>query len=429
MQELLSILVHLPVLAVVVGGSFLYLYARKNNTTQVVLTLAIEVFFYFFLDAQLVNPTSDPLWVVFACTMIPALSPFALAFLICYIWKLYYEKTLPWYMYLWFAAPIAICSVSIMLYLVVGNEDASNFQELYNRLRHFPEQYEYRNDIRLMYFTQRYSFYLAYGIYATSTIIFALITMSRTGFNGRTLRAFLFKKASLPPMHILMLAIIMLLIFIALRMIAGRFFLIDHPFFNILSSVLQAFCILQIAIASFCVDYVECTLRQVYFLDPKEDLDKEAIENTYSESEKEEQEGLISTDDDLEDEDSIDDDAFRLVQERLEVGLHEMMIEKKAFLDSELHLVDVARQLGTNRNYLSRHINEKYRVNFNEYLNRMRIEYSKDYMLSHPELLLDTIAVECGFSTAQSFGRKFKAIEGVTPRSWLVALMKQKKKG
>lgn len=437
MQELLSILIHLPVLAVVVGGSFLYLYARKNNTTQVVLTLAIEVFFYFLLDAQLVNPKSDPQWVIFACTMIPSLSPFALAFLLCYIWKLYYERTLPWYMYLWFAAPIAICSVCTMLYLVVGTEDAISFQELYDRLRHYPEQYEYRNDIRLMYLCQRYSFYFAYGIYATWTIAFALMAMSRTGFNGRTLRAFLFKKASLPPMHILMLSIIMLLIFIALRMVAGRFFLYDHPFINLLFAVLQAFCILQIAIASFCNDYVECTLRQVYFIDPKEDLDKEALSTPDNDDEEDNtlsrhHSGTQTIKDDTEmDEDkdsNMDADAFQLVQERLEVGLHEMMIEQHAFLDCELRLVDVARKLGTNRNYLSRHINEKYNVNFNEYLNRMRIEYSKDYMLRHPEQLLDTIAVECGFSTAQSFGRKFKAIEGLTPRSWLVEVMKVRRK-
>lgn len=428
MEQLLSILVHLPVLAVIVGGCFLYLYARKNDTTQVVLSLAIEVFFYYMLDAQIVNPSASPEWVIIALTFIPSLSPFAMAFLICYIWKLYYEKPLAWHQYLWFAAPIAIFSICFMLFLVVGLDQAATYQEHYDRLRCFPEQYEYRKDIRLMYLVQRYSFYIAYAFYAAWTIGFALVAMSRTGFKFKTLHAFFFKKASLPPMHILMLSIISLLIIIGLRLILGRYYLFDHPSINILIASLQAICIIHIVLSTFCVDYVECTIRQVYFIDPKEDLDKEAIDNTYTDKEKgiEEEEDEEDIDDNSDD--NIDADAFRLVQERLEVGLHEMMIENKAFLDSELHLVDVARKLGTNRNYLSRHINERYRVNFNEYLNRMRIEYSKDYMLRHPEQLLDTIAVECGFSTAQSFGRKFKAIEGVTPRSWLVACMKQKKK-
>lgn len=439
MEQLLSILSYLPFLTVIVGGSFLYLYAHKNDITQVVLSLAAEVFFYYLLDAQLVNPSADPEWVIIACTFIPSLSPFAMAFLICYIWKLYYEKPLAWHQYLWFVAPISIFSVSFMLYLVVGAEDAANFQSLLDRLRYFPDQYEFRNDIRLMYFFQRYSFYGAYVVYAIWTIGFAYMTMKRTGFNQRTMSAFLFKGASLPPIHILMLAIICLLSTIGLRIIVGRYFLFDHPWFNILIAIIQAFCVIQIVLATYCIDYVECTLRQVYLIDPKEDLDCEALEPVDTDEAEDHpaialtsKEITESTDDEDEtvdlDTEVEDIDAFRLVQERLEVGLHEMMTEKKAFLESELRLVDVARQLGTNRNYLSRHINEKYHMNFNEYLNRMRIEYSKDYMVRHPEQLLDTIAVECGFSTAQSFGRKFKAIEGMTPRSWLVALLKQQKK-
>ena len=60
-------------------------------------------------------------------------------------------------------------------------------------------------------------------------------------------------------------------------------------------------------------------------------------------------------------------------------------------------------------------------MSYNDYIAHLRIEYAKQYMLQHPDMLLDAIAEQCGFGTAQAFGRKFKTVEGITPRTWLVA--------
>ena len=158
-------------------------------------------------------------------------------------------------------------------------------------------------------------------------------------------------------------------------------------------------------------------MRQFWFLDPREDLSNEQLMEDASAEELAEgqpdmAESLFGA--------NLDMDALSEVEARIAKGLHDMMDEGHAYLDNSLHIEQVARALGTNRYYLSRYINENYHVNYNEYINRMRLEYAKQYMLQNPDMLLDVVAADSGFGTAQAFARKFKAMEGITPRTWLV---------
>jgi AraC-like DNA-binding protein len=84
--------------------------------------------------------------------------------------------------------------------------------------------------------------------------------------------------------------------------------------------------------------------------------------------------------------------------------------------DAELTLPKLARKLGTNTSDLSRAINEGLGVNFNELINRMRVDSVKSALADPNEMrsLLD-IAFDAGFSSKASFNRSFKLYAGVTP--------------
>jgi AraC-like DNA-binding protein len=87
--------------------------------------------------------------------------------------------------------------------------------------------------------------------------------------------------------------------------------------------------------------------------------------------------------------------------------------------DPELNLQSMARQLGTNSSDLSRAFNEGLGQNFNELVNRMRVEAVQQALAAGGVRrgLLD-IAFEAGFSSKASFNRCFKLYAGETPSAF-----------
>lgn len=95
------------------------------------------------------------------------------------------------------------------------------------------------------------------------------------------------------------------------------------------------------------------------------------------------------------------------------------MATKKPYLNPDLSITDVAFALRSNRTYISVLINENFEMNFREYINEQRIEYSKQVMLKNPDEILEVIAEKCGFGSDSQFAKKFKDSEGISPKQWL----------
>jgi ligand-binding sensor domain-containing protein/AraC-like DNA-binding protein len=91
--------------------------------------------------------------------------------------------------------------------------------------------------------------------------------------------------------------------------------------------------------------------------------------------------------------------------------------EEKLFLNPSLSLRDLAQRLRTHPNHLSRVINEKFGLSFNDFINRYRIDEAKR-RLADPEerdaSILD-IALESGFFSKSVFNTAFKKFSGTTP--------------
>jgi AraC-like DNA-binding protein len=84
--------------------------------------------------------------------------------------------------------------------------------------------------------------------------------------------------------------------------------------------------------------------------------------------------------------------------------------------DPALNLAGLARKLGTNTSDLSRAINDGLALNFNELINRMRVDAVRASLANANDnrSLLD-IAFDAGFSSKASFNRSFKLLAGETP--------------
>ena len=94
--------------------------------------------------------------------------------------------------------------------------------------------------------------------------------------------------------------------------------------------------------------------------------------------------------------------------------------KQKIYLDPDINLPSLSRELGTNRTYLSQLINQEFGLNFNQFINKYRTEEAK-VMLTQEALQYLTvkeIGEKCGFSTHQSFVRCFREYYDVTPGAY-----------
>jgi AraC-like DNA-binding protein len=107
---------------------------------------------------------------------------------------------------------------------------------------------------------------------------------------------------------------------------------------------------------------------------------------------------------------------------QLAIRLEQVMSEEQLFLNHDLNLQDLAKHVKSNSVELSSTINQKFKKNFNDYINTLRIEefirLSQDVKRSHFTLL--TNAYDAGFSSKSTFNRAFKKIKGVSPREYLL---------
>lgn len=105
----------------------------------------------------------------------------------------------------------------------------------------------------------------------------------------------------------------------------------------------------------------------------------------------------------------------------LSADFKRLMNDKKLFLQPNLTLEDVADILHSNKTYVSRMVNNSYGQGFSELMNRMRVDYAKEYILSHRSARQNEIARNCGFLSASSFNTVFKKVTGTTPKIWLAS--------
>ena len=98
--------------------------------------------------------------------------------------------------------------------------------------------------------------------------------------------------------------------------------------------------------------------------------------------------------------------------------LENWMMTEKPYLKPEFRLLDLRAVLPLNRTYLSQLINSEYDCNFYQYVTRYRIEEAKRLMRECPEMKIQDISSQSGFSSPTVFARIFTRETGYTPREW-----------
>ena len=109
---------------------------------------------------------------------------------------------------------------------------------------------------------------------------------------------------------------------------------------------------------------------------------------------------------------------------QLNDSINKRFFKEEAFLNPDFTLNSFAKELKTNRNYISQVINERYDVNFSTFINEQRIKKAIQLLSDKKNHIytIDSIANMVGFNSKSSFNTAFKKQTGITPSSFIKSI-------
>lgn len=98
--------------------------------------------------------------------------------------------------------------------------------------------------------------------------------------------------------------------------------------------------------------------------------------------------------------------------------LEKLMLEQKLYLDEELTLPMLAKNLSLTTHQLSEILNHNLNTNFKNYIKKYRIEEAKKLLIEEPTQSILTISLDAGFRSTSTFNSTFKKEEGLSPMEY-----------
>lgn len=113
----------------------------------------------------------------------------------------------------------------------------------------------------------------------------------------------------------------------------------------------------------------------------------------------------------------LNDPQLQEIKERLQ----KLIQEDKVFLKKRYTITELSTQMQISVHLLSAFINQQFGMNFNDFINRLRISYSKELIDSGnaTQLNIFGLAAKCGFNNRNTFTTAFKKYTGECPSEYL----------
>ena len=98
-------------------------------------------------------------------------------------------------------------------------------------------------------------------------------------------------------------------------------------------------------------------------------------------------------------------------------AVHVMEV-RKFYLNPQLRIADLSKAVGTNRNYLSKAINDCFMLNFSQFCNYFRVKEACQIYLSQPGISRNEWVDRSGFKSFSSFSGAFGNFTQRSPVKW-----------
>lgn len=133
---------------------------------------------------------------------------------------------------------------------------------------------------------------------------------------------------------------------------------------------------------------------------------------------------LVATDTPVEENESVTMEDTGVDVEDMEERLKEEFLETEVFTNPNINIRSVSHLVGIKIPILSNFINKKYGMNFNQYVNKQRVDMACR-LIDDEGLSANEIAEKTGFSSQAAFYRVFKIITGYTPTEYRTTVKQQ----
>lgn len=237
--------------------------------------------------------------------------------------------------------------------------------------------------------------------------------------------SFYFKRGKAPLKPVQYFQALMLFLIMVAALILGKNSYIENIFLAAAGSFAIAFLVSMIAFVGTLGtterNSISGILRAVHFgVMADEDIEEEeAAAPSAEEKMQPEVKSMFTAGQMLSpDTEVVDEETMNRLKEEMGTKLEQIVEGERLFLKRDLTLTMVSDRLGVFKDELSDFIDYKYGLSFQNYINRLRINYAEKYILNHDDVTQKEIALACGFSGASSFNSVFSKQNGVTPKIW-----------
>jgi len=100
--------------------------------------------------------------------------------------------------------------------------------------------------------------------------------------------------------------------------------------------------------------------------------------------------------------------------------IRDAIIKEQLFLNPSIQLKDISILFDLNETYISKILNENENVNFNDFINSLRVKEVKRLISleEYKDYTITAIGLEAGFNSKSSFYSAFKKFTGTTPKEF-----------
>lgn len=393
---------------------------RRNKTLaqKMIVPIMLLAFATFFGDLCFSDGSTDSHTLVWLDAMSQFLSPSIAPLILIFVLARYRVKVSHWGWFAWLTVPLGLGLTSVILYGMIGMDASAEMMEHYvkNGLP-LPKKFNNNALCNAHLFVETVLFYVLVLMQMLFVIGFLIWRLMKDRLTYRKLSLFLRGRIKLKTNTIIVLLLIPLLVCIVGRCVTGS----EYYDTDIVKIVLPSLTAALITVICNIVFNVKGEWVRIELLGGDVNMlhAKEAVVKPKGEIETKKDVGLdVAFPHGAEPENAA---GISMNQEEYSALLHRFnheLIIKKTFLDENITLNKLVEALGYNRTYLSYIVNKEYGKPFREVVGQLRIDYAMKYMKEHPDSLQETVALECGFTGAPAFNRKFTQIVGMTPRLW-----------
>ena len=109
------------------------------------------------------------------------------------------------------------------------------------------------------------------------------------------------------------------------------------------------------------------------------------------------------------------------LSKELKENLIKLLVEDKIYKQSDINLEILSLKLNTTRHNTSQIINEHFKMNFFELINKFRIQEAKRLLETdiHGNLHIIDVAYEVGYNNKVTFNKAFKKETALTPSGYI----------